>query len=82
MYFPHHQYRQFLADGVGRNHFLWMYEGGIRQASRSSGTVDGLEGDIRSGGKRTFHKSGDCVFECRNFPRPFTDNGECKIKNV
>ena len=37
-------------------------------------TMD-FEGDIRSGGKRTFHKSVDCVFECKNFPRPFTDKG-------
>ena len=80
MYIPHYQQRQFLADGSGCGHFLRMHEGGIQQASRSAGTDDGLESDIRSRGKRTFHKSGDCVFECRNFPRPFTDKGECKIK--
>lgn len=80
MYIPHYQQRQFLADGSGCGHFLRMYEGGIRQTSRSAGTDDGFESEIRSGGKRTFHKSGDCIFECRRFPRPFTDKGECKIK--
>ena len=40
MFFSHHQYRQFLADGSGRGHFLRMHEGGIRQASRSAGTDD------------------------------------------
>ena len=80
MYFSHYQQRQFLADGSECGHFLRMYEGGIRQTSRSAGTDDGTESDLRSGGKRSFHEGGDCVFECRNFPRPFTDNGECKIK--
>ena len=82
MYFSHYQQRQFFADGSGCGHFLRMYEGEIRQASRSAGTDDGFESEIRSGGKRTFHKSGDCIFECRNFPRPFTDKGGCKINNV
>ena len=62
MYFSHYQQRQFLADGSGCGHFLRMHEGGIRQTSRSAGTDDGFESEIRSGGKRTFHKSGDCVF--------------------
>ena len=42
MYIPHYQQRQFLADGSECGHFLRMYEGGIRQASRSSGTDDGF----------------------------------------
>lgn len=79
MYIPHYQQRQFLADGSGCGHFLRMHEGGKRQASRSAGTDDGFESDIRSGGKRSFHKSGDCVFKCRRFSCPFADNGECKI---
>ena len=78
MYFSHHQQWQFLADGSGCGHFLRMHEGGIRQVSRSAGTDDGFESDIRSGGKRTFHKSGDCVFECKNFPVRLRIKGDVK----